>query len=107
MVLFEGRSTLYEKEKNIGIVDCYYISVAVKMKTASYVSKGKIKVSWEKRSTASGYLIKYCTSTKFPNNGRTNTITIKSASTTYKIISNLAKATYYIRVVPYKTAKGK
>ncbi|MDO5547141.1 MAG: fibronectin type III domain-containing protein [Eubacteriales bacterium] len=79
---------------------------AVKLKRVSYVSTGKIKVQWAKRSGATGYLLQYSTSSKFTDNGRTTTLTVKKASTTSKTISGLAKAKYYVRVVPYKLVNG-
>lgn len=79
---------------------------AVKMTKISYVSTGKIKAQWTKRSGATGYLLQYSTTSKFTDNGRTTTLTIKNAATTSKTISGLAKAKYYVRVVPYKLVNG-
>lgn len=78
---------------------------ATTVKTVRYVSKGKIKVTWNKRTKASGFLIQYSTSKKFSDSGRT--ITVKAAGTsTSKTISGLSATTYYVRVIPYKKVNG-
>ena len=73
----------------------------VSLKSARYVSRGKIKVTWSKSSKASGYFVQYSTSKKFSDSGRTITV-IAGKSATSKTISGLSATTYYVRVVPYK-----
>ncbi len=73
-----------------------------KLKSAKYVSTGKMKVTWAKQSRISGYLLQYSTSSKFSKHGYTNTIRM-SKSATSRTISGLAGTKYYVRVLPYKT----
>lgn len=65
----------------------------------------KMKVTWKKKSKATGYQIQYSTSSKFSS---VKTVTVSKNSTTSKTISGLKKGkTYYVRIRTYKTASGK
>lgn len=64
------------------------------------VSSTKIKVTWKKVSSATGYQIQYSTSSRFKH---AKSITIKSYKATIKTISGLSKnKKYYVRVRTYK-----
>ena len=64
----------------------------------------KMTVKWGKNSKATGYKVQYSTSSSFKN---AKTVTVKSASTTQKVISGLTKGKkYYVRVRSYKTVSG-
>lgn len=76
-----------------------------KIKSAKYVSTGKMKITWAKQSRVSGYLLQYSTSSKFSKHGKTNTIRVKKSATS-RTISGLAATKYYVRVLPYKTMDG-
>lgn len=66
----------------------------------------KLKVSWKKDKTATGYEIQYSTDKKFKNKKATKTITVKKNKTVSKTISKLTKnKRYYVRVRAYKNAK--
>lgn len=78
----------------------------VKIKSAKYVSTGKIEVKWKKSKSGSGYLIQYSTSQKFSSR-YTNTVTVSGKSKTSKKIGALGKKTYYVRICPYKKADDK
>ena len=73
---------------------------AVKLKSVKYVSKGKIKVTWQKSAKAVGYAVQYSTGKKFDAR-TTNTVLVKGAGKTSTTISALAKKQYYVRVAPY------
>ncbi len=75
---------------------------ATALLSAKYVKKGKIKVKWKKAVGATGYLVQYSTSKKFKS-GYTDTVDLKSNKSTYTV-GGLAKAKYYFRILPYKTA---
>lgn len=79
---------------------------AVTLSKVSYVSQGKIKVKWKKKSGVSGYIVQYSTSKKFADNGRTTSLTVKKASSNLKEIGGLAGTTYYVRVCAYKELDG-
>ena len=77
-----------------------------KLKSVSYVSKGKIKVSWAKKSNADGYIVQYSTKKSF-SKGYTSTVLIGKSSTTSKTISALSAKKYYVRVANYIVVNGK
>lgn len=88
------------------ILTVYTATKAVKLKSAAYISKGKIKVKWTKKKNVTGYIIQYSTSKKFPNSGKTTSIAVGGEKTLSKVISGLAKTTYYVRVCPYNKIGG-
>ena len=69
------------------------------------LSSTKIKLSWNKNSSASGYQIQYSSSSVFASN---KTATIKNNGTLSYTASGLKKnQTYYARVRAYKIVDGK
>lgn len=76
-----------------------------KLKSVSYVSKGKIKVSWAKKSNADGYIVQYSTKKSF-SKGYTSTVLVGKSSTS-KTISALSAKKYYVRVANYIVVNGK
>ena len=86
-------------------------SIYVAVPTATALSPltgsgaGKITVTWNKNTSASGYQVRYSTSMPFVNY---KTIVIPSGSTVSKQISGLKKGTkYYVRVRCYKEVNGR
>lgn len=78
---------------------------ATKLSSAKTVSTSKIKVTWKKGSSITGYQIQYSTSSSFK---KAKTTKITSYKTTSKTISSLKKNTkYYFRVRTYKTVSKK
>ncbi len=76
------------------------------IKKVTSPKKKQIKVTWNKKSSVTGYQVQYATNKKFTKNKKT--VTIKKASTTSKTIKGLkSKKTYYVRVRTYKTVNGK
>ena len=68
------------------------------------VKNNKIKVSWKRNTTVSGYQIQYSTNKKFKN---AKTITVTSNSTTSKKLASVKKGTkYYIRIRGYRSIAG-
>ena len=64
-------------------------------------SKKKVKVSWKKSSSITGYEIQYSTRKNFKG---AKSITVKGAKTSSKVISKLSsKKKYYVRIRAYKT----
>ena len=80
--------------------------VVVKATTCSAKnSKGKLKITWKKKSGINGYQLQYSTNKKFK---KAKTKTIKSVSTktkTYKAIKKGKR--HYVRVRTYKIVNGK
>ena len=80
--------------------------VTVKKTTCSAKnSKGKLKITWKKKSGITGYQVQYSTNKKFKN---AKTKTIKNARTvskTYKAIKKGKK--HYVRVRTYKIVNGR
>lgn len=65
----------------------------------------KMKVTWKKKSKATGYQIQYSTSSQFSG---AKTVTVSKNSTTSKTISGLKKGkNYYVRIRTYKSSAGK
>ena len=78
---------------------------SLKLSNKTTESTGKVKVTYKKTSYASGYQIKYSTSSKFKNS---KNVYIKGKSTTSKTISGLkTNKTYYIKVRAYRTKNSK
>lgn len=70
------------------------------LKATSTLAK-KMKVSWKKDTSVTGYQIQYSTNKNFKS---AKTITVKKAKTTSATISKLkSKKKYYVRVRAYKT----
>lgn len=70
------------------------------IRSVTYSAKGQMKVTWDKVSDATGYVIEYSPSKSFKNDGTTCYLTV-SSSTTSKTISGLAEKTYYVRIRSY------
>lgn len=73
--------------------------------SAKYISKGKMEIKWKSVPNASGYLLEYCTNSKFINDGTTCYIDV-SKNTKSKTISSLAKKKYYVRMSAYISSDG-
>ena len=68
-------------------------------------NKGKLKITWKKKSGITGYQIQYSTSKKFKG-AKTKTIkNVKTVSKTYKAIKKGKK--HYVRVRTYKIVNGR
>lgn len=68
-------------------------------------SKGKLKITWKKKSGINGYQVQYSTSKKFKN---AKTKTIKNAKTTSKTYKAIKKGKkHYVRVRTYKIVNGR
>lgn len=79
----------------------------VKITSVKNAKGRKAVVKWTRNTKASGYQIKYSTSSRFPSSS-TKYITVKSGSSCWKAISKLTKGkTYYICVRDYKLKNGK
>lgn len=80
--------------------------VTVKKTTCSAKnSKGKLKITWKKKSGITGYQVQYSTSKKFKN-AKTKTIkNVRTVSKTYKAIKKGKK--HYVRVRTYKIVNGR
>ncbi len=79
---------------------------AVKLTKVSYLSKGKIKISWKKNKNADGYVIQYSLSSKPKQNEKTSCITLDKKSINSYVLKGLAQKKYYIRVCPFKKING-
>lgn len=80
--------------------------VTVKKTTCSAKNrKGKLKITWKKKSGINGYQVQYSTNKKFKN-AKTKTIkNVRTTSKTYKAIKKGKK--HYVRVRCYKVVNGK
>lgn len=80
--------------------------VTVKKTTCSAKNrKGKLKITWKKKSGINGYQVQYSTSKKFKN---AKTKTIKNAKTTSKTYKAIKKGKkHYVRVRTYKIVNGR
>ena len=75
------------------------------LKTATSPKTKKLKVTWTKDTTVTGYQIQYSTSSTFKSGNKTKLIT--KNSTTSATLSGLTKGkTYYVRIREYKTING-
>ncbi|MGN1329485.1 MAG: hypothetical protein ACI4V4_07275 [Eubacterium sp.] len=79
---------------------------AVKLTKVSYLSKGKVKISWKKNKNADGYVIQYSLSSKPKQNEKSSCVTIDKKSINSYVLSGLAQEKYYIRVCPFKKVNG-
>ncbi len=88
----------------IGTSKKIYVSTKpykVKNLKVTSTSKGKLKVTWTKGSTCTGYQIRYSTSSSFSTY---TTVKVTSASQLSKTISSLKSGkTYYVKVRAYKS----
>ena len=66
----------------------------------------KITVTWKRNAKATGYQIQYSTSSKFTGS-TTKSVKITKNTTVRKVLTGLAKKTYYVRIRAYKTVSGK
>lgn len=80
--------------------------VTVKKTTCSAKNrKGKLKITWKKKSGINGYQVQYSTNKKFKN---AKTKTIKNAKTTSKTYKAIKKGKkHYVRVRCYKVVNGR
>ncbi len=82
---------------------------AVKLSSVKSYKGGKIKISWKKDKTVSGYVIQYSSDSKFKKNVRK--ITITKCKTTSKMTASLKKQLKagkgYVRICAYKTVSKK
>lgn len=80
--------------------------VTVKKTTCSAKNrKGKLKITWKKKSGINGYQVQYSTNKKFKN---AKTKTIKNAKTTSKTYKAIKKGKkHYVRVRTYKIVNGR
>lgn len=90
-----------------GTIVKYYnvIPKAQTISSAKSPSYRKLKVSWKKDKTVSGYQVQYSTSKSFSKDKKT--ITVKKSSTSKTITTSKSNKTYYVRVRAYKTIDGK
>lgn len=85
-----------------------YYNVIPKTQTISSVkspSYKRLKVSWKKDSTVSGYQIQYSTYKNFSSNKKL--ITVSKSNTSKTIKTSQSGKTYYVRLRAYKTIDGK
>lgn len=75
------------------------------LNSVKYVSTGKIKASWKKNTSGTGYIVQYSTSSKFarPN---TCTVLVGKNTTLTKTISSLPAKKYYVRIATYTNVDG-
>lgn len=80
--------------------------VTVKKTTCSAKNrKGKLKITWKKKSGINGYQVQYSTNKKFKN---AKTKTLKNAKTTSKTYKAIKKGKkHYVRVRTYKIVNGR
>ncbi len=82
-------------------------------KTVCYAtseSAKKLRICWDKKTNAGGYIIQYSTSKYFSNNVMTRKITDKSISEIIVNLNNINPQNgnlYYVRIRTYKAVKGK
>lgn len=76
------------------------------IKSVKALGDRKVKITWKKYSTASGYQVQIATNKKFTKGKKS--FTIKKNTITSKTIKKLTKGKkYYVRVRAYKTVNGK
>lgn len=93
----------YTGEKTISF---YIVPKKISIKAPIALGSKKLKVSWKRNATASGYQIQLATDKKFTKGVRK--VNISKNSTTSKTISRLKKGKrYYMRVRAYKKVGGK
>lgn len=95
----------YSEDSSVVLKSGSKINVYLARTSISSLKAGSkaLTVKWKKNSSATGYQIRYSTSSSMEN---AKTVTVKSAKTVSKKLSNLkAKKTYYVQVRSYKTYK--
>lgn len=105
-----GKATITLKGKGIytGTKKVYFYIVPKKpvIKSAKALGNKKLKVTWKRNTTASGYQLQIATNKKFTKGKKS--FTIKKNSITSKTIAKLKKGKkYYVRIRAYKTVSGK
>jgi len=100
-IMYNGKVTKADWSEWVSV--CTFPSKVTGVK-ASYVSKGKMKVSWNAAKNAKGYFIQYSTSKNFTKE-TTNVVKV-SKSTKAKTIGGLAARTYYVRVAAMTDSLG-
>ncbi|MCM1160865.1 MAG: lectin like domain-containing protein [Roseburia sp.] len=87
-------------------VSFYIVPKKVNIKSLSAIGNKKLKLTWKRNKTASGYQIQLALNKKFTK-GIKN-VNISKNSTTSKTISKLKKGKwYYVRIRAYKKVGGK
>lgn len=76
------------------------------LKSVKYLSVGCVELKWKKTAAASGYIIKYGTSSKLKEGPSLCTLVVSGADKTKKKISGLGKGKYYFKICAYKSADG-
>jgi hypothetical protein len=73
---------------------------AVAISKVTSPAKGKIKVTWGKNTTGTGYIVKVCSNKKFSG---AKSVFVTSNTTTSKVITGLKSGRkYYVKVCAYK-----
>ncbi len=87
-------------------VSFYIVPKKIGIKAPMALGSKKLKVSWKRNTTASGYQIQLATNKKFTKGVRK--VTVSKNSVTSKTVSKLKKGKrYYVRVRAYKKVGGK
>ena len=77
----------------------------VKVTSVKNIKGGKLRISWRKDKTVTGYEVLYSTKENFKNAKK---VTVKSYKTVSVKTKKLTKTkTYYVKVRAYKTVNGK
>lgn len=99
--------TITFKGNYSGSITKYYNIIPKKQTLSSVKTTGKkkLKVTWKKDKTISGYQIQYSTSSKFTKDKKT--ITVSKSSTSKTIKTSKSNKKYYVRIRAYKTIDGK
>ena len=75
-----------------------------KFTSVTNVATKKMKLTWVKRTNATGYIIQYSTSSTFDS---AKTVRIDKYTTVSTTIGNLVKGKkYYVRIKTFKTVSG-
>ena len=94
------------KYKGTKSVSFYIVPKKISIKAVTALGNKKLKVSWKRNTTASGYQIQLATNKKFTKGVKR--INVTKNSTTSKIVKSLKKGKrYYVRIRAYKTVSGK
>ncbi|MBD5545288.1 MAG: hypothetical protein HDR01_13905 [Lachnospiraceae bacterium] len=94
------------KFKGTKTVNFYIVPKKLSIKTLKALGNKKLKLTWKRNKTASGYQIQLALDKKFTKGVKT--VNIKKNTTISKTISKLKKGKrYYVRIRAYKTVSGK
>lgn len=100
--------TITGKGNYTGAKKVYFYIVPKKpsIKTIKAIGSKKVKITWKRNTTATGYQIQIATNKQFTKGKKS--FTIKKNSTISKTITKLKKGKkYYVRIRAYKTVSGK